>query len=123
MRVSITPGHSAFTVIPYIPKLADADCVIAASLRCIDGGAEDRLALALLLSLAKTHRQFLHLLSRFREAFARAELGPGLAAVGPTGNFAFFAGWQKLVMVLLMLLGRLEFFAVLALLQRQFWRR
>ena len=52
-----------------------------------------------------------------------SNIGPGLAAVGPTGNFAFFATWQKLVMVLLMLLGRLEFFAVLALLQRQFWRR
>ncbi len=32
------------------------------------------------------------------------------------GNFAFFAPWQKLVMLLLMGLGRLEFFAVLALL-------
>jgi trk system potassium uptake protein TrkH len=52
-----------------------------------------------------------------------SNIGPGLSAVGPTGNFAFFAPWQKLVMVLLMLLGRLEFFAVLALLQRQFWRR
>jgi len=52
-----------------------------------------------------------------------SNIGPGLAAVGPTGNFAFFAPWQKLVMVVLMLLGRLEFFAVLALLQRQFWRR
>ena len=38
-------------------------------------------------------------------------------------NFAFFDPWQKLLMVLLMLLGRLEFFAVLALLQPQFWRR
>ena len=52
-----------------------------------------------------------------------SNIGPGLAAVGPTGNFAFFAPWQKLVMVLLMLLGRLEFFALLALFQRQFWRR
>ena len=52
-----------------------------------------------------------------------SNIGPGLAAVGPTGDFAFFAPWQKLVMVLLMWLGRLEFFAVLALLQPRFWRR
>ena len=45
-----------------------------------------------------------------------SNVGPGLAEVGPTGNFAFFAGWQKIVMVLLMWLGRLEFFSVLALL-------
>ncbi|MGH0031396.1 MAG: TrkH family potassium uptake protein [Myxococcota bacterium] len=52
-----------------------------------------------------------------------SNIGPGLSAVGPTGNFAFFADWQKLVMVGLMWLGRLEFFAVLALFQTRFWRR
>ena len=52
-----------------------------------------------------------------------SNIGPGLSAVGPNENFAFFAGWQKLVMVLLMWLGRLEFFAVLALFQPHFWRR
>ena len=39
-----------------------------------------------------------------------SNIGPGLAAVGPFGDFAFFASWQKLTMVLLMWLGRLEFF-------------
>jgi len=52
-----------------------------------------------------------------------SNVGPGLSAVGPTESFAFFAGWQKLVMVLLMWLGRLEFFAVLALLMRRFWKQ
>jgi trk system potassium uptake protein TrkH len=52
-----------------------------------------------------------------------SNIGPGLAAVGPTGNFAFFAPWQKLLMIVLMWLGRLEFFAVIALLQARFWRR
>ncbi|HKK50260.1 MAG TPA: potassium transporter TrkG, partial [Myxococcota bacterium] len=51
-----------------------------------------------------------------------SNIGPGLGPVGPAGNFAFFAPWQKLVMVLLMWLGRLEFFALLALFQRRFWR-
>jgi trk system potassium uptake protein TrkH len=52
-----------------------------------------------------------------------SNIGPGLADVGPTENFAFFAGWQKLVMVLLMWLGRLEFFALMALFLPRFWRR
>lgn len=51
-----------------------------------------------------------------------SNVGPGLGRVGPATNFAFFADWQTLVMVLLMWLGRLEFFAVLALADRRFWR-
>jgi len=51
-----------------------------------------------------------------------SNIGPGLSAVGPTENFAFFAGWQKIVMVFLMWLGRLEFFAVVALLLPRFWK-
>ncbi|MCR9093505.1 MAG: TrkH family potassium uptake protein [bacterium] len=53
---------------------------------------------------------------------ALSNIGPGLGDVGPAGNFAFFAGWQKLVLVLLMWLGRLEFFALIALAQPRFWR-
>jgi trk system potassium uptake protein TrkH len=52
-----------------------------------------------------------------------SNIGPGLGPVGPAGNFAFFEGWQKLVMVMLMWFGRLEFFALLALFQRRFWQR
>ena len=52
-----------------------------------------------------------------------SNIGPGLAAVGPDESYAFFAPWQKLVMVLLMWLGRLEFFAVVSLFLPQFWRR
>jgi trk system potassium uptake protein TrkH len=51
-----------------------------------------------------------------------SNIGPGLAFVGPFGDFAFFDSWQKLVMVLLMWFGRLEFFALMALGQRRFWR-
>jgi trk system potassium uptake protein TrkH len=52
-----------------------------------------------------------------------SNIGPGLGLVGPTGDFAFFSSWQKIVMVFLMWLGRLEFFAVLALLHPRFWKR
>lgn len=50
-------------------------------------------------------------------------IGPGLSAVGPTGNFSFFAPWQKIVMVVLMWLGRLEVYALVALMTLTFWRR
>lgn len=50
-------------------------------------------------------------------------IGPGLEAVGPTANFAFFAPPQKLVMVLLMWLGRLEVYAIASLFALSFWRR
>ena len=50
-------------------------------------------------------------------------IGPGLADVGPTANFAFFSPWQKLVMVMLMWLGRLEVYAIAAVLTVAFWRR
>ena len=50
-------------------------------------------------------------------------IGPGLSAVGPSGNFAFFAPWQKIVMVVLMWLGRLEVYALVALMTLAFWRK
>jgi len=52
-----------------------------------------------------------------------SNVGPGLGRVGPATNFAHFMDWQKLVMVLLMWLGRLEFFAILSLFDPRFWRR
>lgn len=52
-----------------------------------------------------------------------SNVGPGLDQVGPVRNFAFFAGWQKLVMVLLMWLGRLELYSIAALATLAFWRR
>lgn len=40
-------------------------------------------------------------------------VGPGLGAVGPTGNFAFFADGSKYLLSALMLFGRLEIFPLL----------
>lgn len=50
-------------------------------------------------------------------------VGPGIAGVGPWENYAFFASWEKLLLVFLMWLGRLELYAVLALFVRRFWLR
>ena len=42
-------------------------------------------------------------------------IGPGLAAVGPTRNFAFFSPFSKLVLIFDMLAGRLELLPMLLL--------
>ena len=49
-------------------------------------------------------------------------IGPGLARVGAIENFSWFSGGSKMVMCLLMALGRLEVFAVLVLFMPRFWR-
>ncbi|MCP4807061.1 MAG: TrkH family potassium uptake protein [Proteobacteria bacterium] len=52
-----------------------------------------------------------------------SNVGPGFGLVGPTDHFGFFTGPTKVVLSGLMLLGRLEFFTILALLTPGFWRR
>jgi trk system potassium uptake protein TrkH len=49
-------------------------------------------------------------------------IGPGLAAVGPTQDYAFFAAWEKSILIILMWLGRLEIYAIAAIFTRSFWR-
>jgi len=50
-------------------------------------------------------------------------IGPGLGAVGPTRNFAHLSGGTMVFLSLLMLFGRLEFFAVLVLFVPSLWRK
>jgi trk system potassium uptake protein TrkH len=50
-------------------------------------------------------------------------IGPGLSAVGPTRNFGHLNQGTQLFLSWLMLLGRLEFFAVLVLFVPALWRR
>jgi trk system potassium uptake protein TrkH len=49
-------------------------------------------------------------------------IGPGLARVGAIENFAWFTAPSKLVMCVLMALGRLEVFAIVVLFVPRFWR-
>ncbi len=50
-------------------------------------------------------------------------VGPGLGAVGPTGNFAFYNVWSKLVFIFDMLAGRLEIFPMLLLFAPSTWHK
>jgi trk/ktr system potassium uptake protein len=48
-------------------------------------------------------------------------IGPGLGRVGATHNYGFFTAPSKAVLSLLMVLGRLEVYAVLVLIRPAFW--
>ncbi|WBW50130.1 TrkH family potassium uptake protein [Peptoniphilus equinus] len=73
-------------------------------------------AIAFLATLAVTFTG-LDILSSFSSVVTMlSNVGPGFNLVGPTDNFAFFAPGYKVMFSALMLLGRLEFFTMIALL-------
>ena len=50
-------------------------------------------------------------------------VGPGLGRIGPSGNFAIFSSFSKIVMAITMLFGRLEIYAMLILFVPSTWKR
>ena len=50
-------------------------------------------------------------------------IGPGLAVVGPTGNFAGFNYLSKIVFIFDMLAGRLELYPILLLFIPTMWKK
>ena len=52
-----------------------------------------------------------------------SSIGPGLAGVGPSQNYAFVPPAAKLVLSLCMIAGRLEIFVLLSVLSPEAWRR
>ena len=52
-----------------------------------------------------------------------SNVGPGFSAVGPMANFAGIPDGGKAILTLLMLVGRLELYTVLALILPAFWRK
>lgn len=52
-----------------------------------------------------------------------SNVGPGLGATGPAGNFSGYGPFAKLVLSFLMLAGRLEIFPMLALFSPSLWRK
>lgn len=50
-------------------------------------------------------------------------IGPGLDAVGPSANFAFFPTWPKLLLTLTMIIGRLEILPVILLFSPRAWKK
>ncbi len=52
-----------------------------------------------------------------------SNIGPGLALVGPKGNFAIFSKFSEIVLTIVMLLGRLEIYPVLILASPSLWKK
>ena len=52
-----------------------------------------------------------------------SNIGPGLGAVGPMGNYAGYGPFAKIVLSILMLCGRLELFPILVLFHPAIWRK
>ncbi|HNV67155.1 MAG TPA: TrkH family potassium uptake protein, partial [Bacteroidales bacterium] len=50
-------------------------------------------------------------------------VGPSFGASGNMGNYAHFNAIARLTMVMLMIIGRLEIFTILALFTRTFWKK
>ena len=50
-------------------------------------------------------------------------MGPGLGAIGPTGNFGDFTTFSKLVIIFDMLVGRLEIFPILIAFMPRTWKK
>jgi trk system potassium uptake protein TrkH len=50
-------------------------------------------------------------------------IGPGFGLVGPIANFSVYSGFSKVVLAMVMLLGRLEIFPVLLLFFPSTWRQ
>jgi trk system potassium uptake protein TrkH len=55
-------------------------------------------------------------------ATCMAGIGPGLGTVGPMSNFAHLPDASKLVLSLLMIIGRLEIITVFTIFTRTFWK-
>jgi len=56
-------------------------------------------------------------------ASALGNVGPGLDAVGPLGNYHHLSDYAKWVLILAMLMGRLELMTVFVLFMPQVWKR
>lgn len=54
---------------------------------------------------------------------AISNVGPGFGLAGPLGNFAFFSDFSKIILSLCMLIGRLEIFPILILLNANAWKK
>jgi trk system potassium uptake protein TrkH len=75
----------------------------------------------LFVSASEPHLSFLGVFSSVQSTLFN--IGPGFDAVGPTENFHFLRGITKLYLCLLMILGRLELYAVLVLFAPSLWKR
>lgn len=82
------------------------------------------LVLGLALLLISFFEPQLTLMSTISAAIACLfNIGPGFEAIGPTQTYVEFSSPTKLILSMLMILGRLEFYAILVLFIPSIWRK
>lgn len=74
----------------------------------------------LLLCVAVESSDFLSAVSAVAATFNN--IGPGFNFVGPTANYSHFSDWNKIILSLSMLLGRLEIFPILILFSPEWFK-
>ena len=74
-----------------------------------------------IIALAENHLSFEGVLSAMCACIFN--IGPGFAEVGPTVTYSFLAPFTKLFLSLLMIMGRLELYAIIVLFSPSLWRR
>ena len=80
--------------------------------------------IVLILSTALLTLENLDLTTAFTAALTCiSNVGPGLGAVGPVDNYGGLPTFSKWVLSLAMLLGRLEFYALVVLFIPEYWRK
>ncbi len=77
---------------------------------------------AALILMIESHRGIDLTTAATASAATLNNIGPGLSAVGPTCNYAWFTSQAKVVMCGLMVLGRLEVYAIIVLFTPRFWQ-
>jgi trk system potassium uptake protein TrkH len=50
-------------------------------------------------------------------------VGPGFSLTGPTENYGFFSSYDKIILSIAMIIGRLECYTVFILLSKTFWKK
>ncbi len=50
-------------------------------------------------------------------------IGPGFGHVGPVNNYSFFSWYDKIILAIFMIIGRLEFYTVALLFTKSFWKK
>jgi len=50
-------------------------------------------------------------------------IGPGFGGVSPVDNYSFFSWYDKIILAIFMIVGRLEFYTVVLLFTKSFWKK
>ena len=75
------------------------------------------------VSLLEVHHG-MDMISAFGAVIATiANIGPGFGSVGPAENFGHLEAATKILLAMLMILGRLELYAILVLFMPSLWRK